>query len=215
MSGISVAVTSANLGSFDKKQNHVPQEYHDGDVAYHTWTDENFEPRKNSMTPRLQARIPKMMSWNMLPGHDFYLWVDSSCQLADKGSVKWFMDQLGSADFAFFRHNKRKTVGEEAEYLRKRLDMGCPYITPRYKGEHLDRQMAVIEEDNPLFATTAFIYNDTKEARDALTLWWLHTSLYHSIDQLSLYKAVTDAGASYNVIDEDYLKCKYLEYIRV
>ena len=209
-----IAVVSANLGSFDKTQAHVKQKF-DADITYHTWTDEDFEPRVNAMTPRLQARIPKMTSWNMLPDHDYYIWVDSSCQLADKDSVKWFMDQLGSADFAFFRHNKRKTVGEERDYLNERLNKGCKYITPRYKGEHLDRQMAVVGEDDPLFATTAFIYRNNQQARDALTLWWLHTSLYHSIDQLSLYKALQDAGASYNTIDEDYLKCKYLEYIRV
>lgn len=211
---MSVAVISANLGSFDKKQNHVEQDT-DRYITYHIWTDDNFEPRVNSMTPRLQARIPKMMAWNMLPDHDLYIWVDSSCQLADKDSVEWFIDQLGDADFAFFRHNKRKTVGEEAEYLKHRLEIGCSYVTPRYEGEHLDSQMEVVDPDNPLFATTAFIYRNNERARDALTLWWLHTSLYHSIDQLSLYKALKDAGATYNTIDEDYLKCKHLEYIRV
>lgn len=211
---MTIAVISANLGSFDKRQAHVKQES-EHYIDYHTWTDEDFPPRKNSMTPRLQARIPKMTGWNMLPDYDYYIWVDSSCQLADPGSVDWFMEQLGDKDFAFFRHNKRKTVQEEADYLKHRLEIGCPYITHRYEGEHLDRQMEVVDPDNPLFATTAFIYRNNERARDALTLWWLHTSLYHSIDQLSLYKAIKDAGATHNTIDEDYLKCKYLEYIRV
>lgn len=209
-----IAVISANLGSFDKPLKHASQHSEKYEVSTFLWTDENFPPRSNAMTPRLQARIPKMTSWQMLPDYDYYLWVDSSCHLAREDSVDWFMDQIGDKDFAFFRHNKRNTVGEEAEYLKERLAKDCPYVTPRYAGERLDDQMEVVDPNEPLFATTAFIYKNDTPARDALTIWWLHTSLYHSIDQLSIMTAIRNAGATYNVIDEDYLKCEYIEYTR-
>jgi len=211
-----VLVVSANLGEFD---NPVPQIKQSLDCDFHLFTDLNFPPRFNAMTPRLQARIPKMTSWQMLPDYDYYIWIDSSCRLSDKDSVIWFLEQLGEADAAFFRHNKRQTVQEEANYLRERLELESSgkkrkYILPRYEGERLDDQMAVVEPDGKLYATTAFIYKNTTPARDMLTIWWLNTSLFHSIDQLSLSKAIESSGATVNTIDEDYLKCKYIEATR-
>ena len=211
-----LAIISANLGGFDKPVPHAKQSI---DCDFHLFTDENFPPRFNSMTPRLQARIPKMTSWQMLPDYDYYIWVDSSCRLSREDSVKWLLEQLGDADAVFFRHNKRKTVQEEADYLKERLQLEKAgkkkkYILPRYEGERLDDQMAVIDPEGTLYASSIFAYKNDRPARDLLTIWWLHASLYHSIDQLSLDTAIKNSGADVNVIDEDYLKCKYIEAVR-
>lgn len=206
-----VAVISASLGGFDKKQQYVEQS-----VEYdrHHFTDKNFPPRFNSMTPRLQARIPKMFGWQMKPDYEYYLWVDSSCRLSDKDSIQWFIDQLGDNDIAVFKHPHRATVQEEADYLRHRLAIRCPYITPRYGNERLDDQMAAVDGSAQLYATTAFIYRNNLNMRDLLTVWWLHTSLYHSIDQLSLPTAITHSQAKVTVIPDNYLKIKQLQYVR-
>lgn len=206
-----ILVLSANLGKFERPVPHTKQSIpHDVRVL----TDMDFPPRKNSMTPRLQARIPKMMAWQMFPGYDYYIWVDSSCRLARKDSIEWFLKKLGNEDLAVFKHPHRNTVKEEADYIKHRLDIKCPYITPRYEGERLDDQMAVVNPNGELYATTAFIYKNDTPAQDLLTIWWLHTSLYHSIDQLSLHTAIVNSGASHAVIPDNYLKCKYLEYTR-
>lgn len=214
-------IYSANLGNFDKKQKNKEQVLPEGvdQIDYHIFTDENFPPRFNSMTPRLQARICKMMAWQMKPDYDYYLWVDSSCRLSKEASAKWFLEQLGDADIAVFKHNKRNTVRQEAEYLWERLELERqgrkkPYILPRYDGERTDDQMAVVDHDAELYASTAFICRNNLQVQDLMTIWWLHTSLYHSIDQLSLPTAIKHSGAKTNVIREDYLKCKYLEYTR-
>lgn len=214
-------IHSANLGNFDIPMENEEQVLPKGidQIDTFRFTDENFPPRFNSMLPRLQARIPKMFGWQMKPDYDYYLWVDSSCRLPREDSVKWFLKQLGAADMAVFQHNKRKTVGEEAQYLRERLNLEKdgvkkPYVVPRYENERLEDQMAVLDPEAELYATTAFIYKNDTPARDALTTWWLHTSLYHSIDQLSLPTAIKHSDADVNVIREDYLKCKYLEYTR-
>lgn len=214
-------IYTANLGSFDKNQEHVEQELPEGIdfIEYHRWTDSDFLPRFNAMTPRLQARIVKMFGWQMKPDFDYYLWVDSSCRLPKEDCAKWFMGQLGDADMAVFKHNKRQTVGEEAEYLRERLQLEKsgkkkPYVLPRYENEDLDGQMEVADPQAQLYATTAFIYRDNQQIRDLMTTWWIHTSRYHSIDQLSLPTAIKHSGANVNVIDEDYLKCQHLQYTR-
>lgn len=206
-----ILVVSANMGSFDKPVQHEKQSV---ECDFYTFTDENFPPRTNSMTPRLQARIPKMFAWQMKPDYDLYLWVDSSCRLAHKDSVKWFIEKLGDKDIAVFKHPHRKTVQEEADYLEERLAKECPYITPRYKNERLYAQLEVVDPKAQLFASTALIYRNDTPAHDLLTIWWLHTSLYHSIDQLSLPQAIEHSGATHNVINESYLKIPYLEYVR-
>lgn len=215
-------IYTANLGNFDKTQRNVEQLKPDGvdSIEYWRCTDQDFPSRFNSMTPRLQARIVKMTAWQMKPDFDYYLWVDSSMQLSKEDSADWFMNQLDTADMAVFRHNKRQTVQEEADYLEDRLKLEMDmnpkdrYVTMRYENERLQAQMAAVNPDDELYATTAFIWRNNLKVRDCLALWWLHTSLYHSIDQLSLPKAISDSGLEVNVIDEDYLKCEYMERIR-
>ena len=42
--------------------------------------------------------------------------------------------------------------------------------------------------------------------------WFYHTSRFHSIDQLSLPYVIKDLKV--NVIPDNYMKCKYLEFTR-
>lgn len=197
-----VALVSANFGAFEKPVN-------DGRV---TITESEFPLRDKSMTARLQARIAKTHMWEFLPDYDYYLWVDSSCRLRNKDAVQWFLDKLGKGDIAVFRHPHRHTVQEEADYLKKRLAMNCPYITPRYENEDIGGQLAAVNPDAPLYASTAFIYKDSPVVRGAMREWWYNISRYHSIDQLSLPHVIQ--GLDVRVIPDNYLKCEAIEYVR-
>lgn len=196
-----VAVVSANFGNFDKPID-------DGRV---TITEREFPLRDKSMTPRLQARIVKTHMWDFVPGYDYYLWVDSSCRL-QKDGVQWFLDRLGDADIAVFKHPHRNTVQEEADYLKHRLEIGCPYITPRYENEDIDGQLAAVNPKLPLYASTAFICRESLAVRHALQDWWYYISRYHSIDQLGLPYVIRNLKV--NIIPDNYLKCEALEYVR-
>lgn len=204
-----VAVVTANLGEFDKIPKYVEQSL---PYDFHYYNDLSFPPRSNSMTSRLQARIPKMFSWQMAPGYEYYLWVDASCRLSDTNSLMWFIQQIGQADIAVFRHPHRKTVQDEADYIKHRLAIDCPYITPRYQGELINEQLRVVNPKAQLFASTAFIYRNTPEVQAALKEWWYHTSRFHTIDQLGLPEAIKDLHIK--VMPENYLKIPYLEYVR-
>jgi len=207
---IKVAMVSANMGNFEKNSSeHIPQTF---PFDYFLFTDKNFPPRVKAMTPRLQARIVKMFSWQLAPGYDYYLWVDSSCRLASPDAVKWFLDQC--EDVVVFKHPNRKTVGDEAKYLKYRLSINCPYITPRYKNELIDEQLKEINPKQPLFATTAFMYRNCPESQAMLKEWWYHTSRYHSIDQLSFPHVLSQSGLKVCVIPDNYLKIPYLKYVR-
>ena len=211
-----ILIHTANLGNFDKRIANVEQTMeHD----FFRFTDENFPPRHCSMKPRLQARIPKMSGWQMKPGYDFYVWVDSSCILAKEDSLQWLVDNCMVADFVVFKHPQRNSIQEEADYLKKRLDKKCPYITPRYENELIDEQLSVIKDDknyvdDHFFASTVMVYKNTEKAHNALRDWWYHTSRYHSIDQLSLPYVLWKSGCTVNVIPDNYMETPYLKYVR-
>ena len=211
-----IAIITANLGNFDKMIDPVKQSV---SCDFYRFTDENFPPRFNSMTPRLQARIPKMWSWQMVSGYNYYLWVDSSCTLANPDSVKWFLKQCEFTDLVVFKHPNRNSIKEEADYLKERLAMKCPYITPRYENELIDEQVSAIKEDkdyvdDKLYASTAFMYKNSGRVHGLLSHWWTHTSRYHSVDQLSFPYVIWKSKCSVKVIPDSYLKTPYLTYIR-
>lgn len=194
------AVVSANIAGFDKPIN-------DGRI---TITEKEFPLRDKSMTPRLQARIVKTHMWQFVPGYDYYLWIDSSCRLKSK---RWFLDQLGDADIAVFKHPHRNTVQEEADYLKTRLAKNCPYITPRYENELIDEQLAEVDPRAPLYASTAFIYRDTGDRiQSCMKAWYYYISRYHSVDQLS-FSHILD-GLLVKVISDNYENCEGMEFVR-
>jgi len=203
-----VAVISANTGNFE-----IPVPYVEQSIPYdfHLFTDTNFPPRVHALTPRLQARIPKMFAWQMKPGYDLYLWVDSSCSLQHKDSIQWFINHLQDKEMAVFKHPHRNNIQEEADYLKERLARKCPYITPRYEYELIDEQLAAVDPSLPLYASTAFIYRPTYYIKtQVMKEWWYHTSRFHVIDQLSLPYVLNKSYCSFNVIPDNYLKCKYI-----
>lgn len=211
---MSIAVVSANFGNFEKPVKHKPQSI---ETFNYRITEQNFPLRHNSMTPRLQARIVKTHMWQFVPGHDYYLWIDSSCRLSDKDSVKWFIDKLGDRDIAVFRHPHRKTIQEEADYLKERLKLEADgkkkkYILPRYENELIDEQLAQVDKEAKLYASTAFIFRDSRVTRRAMKRWWYHISRYHSIDQLSFSEIIQSLRLS--ILAENYLKCDYIEAVR-
>jgi len=210
-----IAFLTANLGDFDKfienEEQTVPHDFY-------RFTDSNFKPRHCSMTPRLQARIPKMTGLQMKPGYDAYIWLDSSCILAREDSIEWLLEQCGDKDMLVFKHPNRNSIKEEADYLKHRISKNCPYIVPRYKNERLNEQMDAIEKDgyvdDHLFASTCIVYKNNERVSNMMKDWWYHTSVYHSIDQLSFPYVIWKNKCTFNVIEESYTKTPYLEYIR-
>ena len=211
-----VAVVTANLGGFDPIHEYVKQST---DYDFYRFTDENFPPRSRAMTPRMQARILKCFMWQIVPRYDYYLWVDGSCSLWNEDSVKWFLEQLGDADIALFKHPDRNTIQQEADFLKKCLARGSRYILSRYLGEWIDEQMAEIHDDpfyddDLLLASTAFVYQNVYMVQEMMKEWWYHITRYHIIDQLSLPFVLQHSGCEYNIINEKYGEIPYLTYTR-
>lgn len=211
-----ICILTANLGGFDKIIDPVPQSI---SCDFFRFTDHNFPPREGAMTPRLQARITKVFGWQMVPGYDLYVWVDSSCAIENPDTVKWLLNQLGSNDIAMFKHPNRNSIQAEGDYINRRLSKGCPYITPRYKNELIEEQMKEINNDkgfvdNKLFASTVLIYRNNEKVHSLMREWWYGISRYHQVDQMWLPYALYKTGCSFSTIDADYQHNEYLTYVR-
>ena len=215
-----IATLSANLGSFDTTpQEPVRQDLPFGlEMAFHRFTDEDFPPI-TGLTGRFQYRIPKLFGWEMFPGYDFYIWLDSSMSLQRADSVRWLMKQLGGADAAFFAHPWRSSVKEEAEHIEKKLQENNKYIVPRYKnGLHKEMYDQILRKegfvDNNLFASTVFVYANTRPVHALMKTWWYYQSRYYTCDQLALPLAIHNTQVRWpllvnkipdNLFESDYI----------
>lgn len=188
-------------------------------VDFYRFTDENFPPRYKAMTSRLQAKIPKMFGWQMVPDYDYYIWIDSSFALLNPDSVKWFLEQCEGVDAAFFKHPDRNTIQEEADFIKNKIAEGNRYLCCRYPNELGDEELAEIRADkdfvdNLLIAAGFFIYRNNEKIHNLMKEWWYFTSRYNVNDQLGLPYAIYKSGCKVKIINENYLKCPYLTFTR-
>lgn len=209
-----IAVITANLGSFDKIESHVPQSI---PYDYFLFTDENFPSRFNAMTPRLQAKIPKFFGWQMVTGYDYYFWLDGNLVLTSPDSLKYFFDNCQDYDIVVLKHPRRNTVKLEARYLQRGLIQQSKYLVGRYENELLEEQMAEINADrdfvdNLLVTGGVFMYRNTPEVQRMLKEWWYYTSRYLIMDQCSFAYVLKKSGLKINVRSDVYNDCPYLRH---
>ena len=211
-----MAILSANLANFDTPVDPIPQEKPKGikEIYFHRYTDKDFPPIEG-LTPRIQYRIPKLFGWEMMPGYDYYLWMDSSMSLIRPDAVKWFMDNLGKNDIALFKHPWRNSIQEETDHIEEKLQQKGRYITSRYKnGLHKEQLAACLADpgfkDKVLYTSTAFIYRNNKKVHEAMKLWWYHQSRYFTCDQIALPYVVYKSNLEVGVINENQYHSSYI-----
>ena len=209
-----IAIFSASLGNMDQVEAHVPQSI---PYDYFLYTDENMPPRFNSMTPRLQAKIPKFFPWQLHPGYDYYMWIDGNLTMTNPDSLKWFLEQCQDSDIVVLNHPRRNTVKLEADFIAGRLKRGCSYITPRYENELLQEQMNEINADkdfvdDALYCGGVFIYKNTTETQKMMKDWWHHSSRYFIMDQLAFPYLLKKHNLKVNARPEVYFKNPYIKH---
>jgi len=205
-------IITANLGSFDPEYSWAPQFPPAGwEIERRHFNDANFPPRYKAMTSRMQPGILKMFGWQVLPGYDAYIWVDTSRTVTDRYYASWMLAYLDGADMALYRHPLRNTIEAEARYMLARMkdptQRRSRYLISRYDGEWIEEQLAAIKaddafEDKILYASTALAYRPTRSVRAAMTEWWHHKTRYLLHDQLALPYVVWRHGCKVNLIEE-------------
>jgi len=207
-----VAVISSALGGFDTMPDQTAQTI---EADYYYFNDDNL-PVRNSMTPRLQAKIPKMFGWQLAPDYDYYVWLDGNMAFNDSEALAYLMEEIKGNDMVVLKHHRRNTIRWEARYLERALNEQSKYMVNRYDNEFWKSQLRVIQEDKSyiddrLFIGGIFMYRNTKAVRDALTEWWYHVSRYCIQDQISMPYALRKLKIK--VLDHDHTKWDYIKKI--
>lgn len=211
-----IAIVSANLGSIDSQKEHVKQSLPEGDtVDFFLHDDRNTAP-KMDISPRLQAKIYRMLAFDLHRGYDYYIWLDSCFQITSPDFVKWMIEKLGDKKAAFFKHYERDSILSEAKFVEESMLNGSAYLVKRYAGlpllQQVDSYLQAGYQDNVLLAAGCFIYKPTKNMCNCMTEWLYENFRWSSLDQLSLPYVLWKFKIDYNIIDEHILKLERLQH---
>ena len=210
-----IAVLSANLGNFDTTFPNVEQKLPpDVEVTYHTWTDKDFKPIAG-YTPRFQYRIPKMFGWEMMPGFDYYLWMDGAMYMTNPNTISDFLSFINNNEFLIFKHPHRKTVESEVKYIEYKLMYRNMYMSRRYQNGLHRENLTMMQQDkgwidHRLYASTVFMYRNIPRIHDMMKTWWFLQSRYWSCDQIPLPYALWKHEVSVYPIDMNVFSNKYM-----
>lgn len=164
------------------------------------------------MRPILQAKIPKMFAWQMIPECDFYIWCDACITLSHHDTVAWLLEQLGDADIAFFKHPEgRNSVQSELDYMENCMNTPGAmqgYLMERYHGEPMRNQVETYLKkpgfvDDHLYAGGVFIYRNNVHTFAMLESWFMQNLLHSIQDQLSLPYVLAQSNCEVKTIDEN------------
>jgi len=184
-------------------------------------TDKDFPPRLKAMTSRLQAKIPKMLGYQLYPGYDYYIWKDANISFQKSNTADWLVSRCGFAHAAFFRHSARSRIQDEADFIEQVMARGDPYLVNRYSGEPMQEQVKHYKanplfSDNRLFECGVFVYKKeviTKSAPNILEQWFYHCARWSVNDQLSLpYVLSNNQDYIVNTIDKNIFGNEYTFY---
>lgn len=218
-----VCLLVANLGRIDPdpRASYVQQELPDGWTFDTFYFDETSMPlRRAAMAPRLQAKIPKMLGWDIVPQYDFYIWLDSSFRLSSPQCIRWFVEQCDGADIALFAHPKRTSIRGELAYMLRKMREGDSYLIERYAGEPLEAQVQryILDpdfEDATLYAAGAFVYARSlvSQPENAMKEWFYQTVTGSVQDQLSLPWVLSRFRARIRTLPVPLFDNPYIEYL--
>lgn len=211
---MSIAIIQANIGKFDRSCPNVKQTLaHDHFLI----TDDILPARDKAITPRLQAKVPKMFGWQLKPGYEYYLWLDGNISLSHPDTLKYFYDNCQGYDVVVWRHPRRPNIRQEWRYLRKGLREESNYLVNRYAGEWNKQQVDEIYSDKEykddfLPIGGIFMYRNTPAVQQAMKEWWYLTTRYTVFDQLSF--AYILRNLKVNALDDDFNDSEYVELRR-
>ena len=160
------------------------------DVDYFAFVDKfyHLNKRKQMLLPdfstdptyahRRNAKMPKVLSWMMIPGYDYYIWHDSS------------------SEFGLFKHPERDCAYEEAAVI---LNRGID------TDENIHKTVLFLQNqewpiNGGLFELSSFVYKNTPAVRNATLTWWELIQRYSSRDQVTFPYCLKKHNVSYSIL---------------
>jgi hypothetical protein len=220
MNNIKVKLISANF-KHAKFNFENSSELDNLEIDVFNYDDSNFPSRSNSLHPRLKGKIPKMLGWmyDNEKEYDYYVWSDSKFHFKKK-CISELVKQIKDFDMCLFKHPHRSRIIDEYNFVKENIKIGNRYLTDRYDGENMEKQMQdYISDknfnDNCLFACGLFIYSKKLIANKETNLlkeWFFHNVFYSIQDQLSLPYLVQKFKINYTTFDFDIFNNAFTNY---
>jgi len=216
-----ICLTTANLASIDgPTPKNIPQQNLPLGWVFDVfqYNDSNFPPRINALSPRLQAKIPRMFGYELHPGYDCYIWMDGSINIKSPNTIKYLIDGLDANEMFLFKHPKRTSIAEECRHVTYQISTGNEYLKKRYGNEPLQEEIDLYLSDqsfvdNQLFAAGCFVYRKEMDKKRFFRDWFYHNCRYSILDQLSLPYLIHKHAIRYYCSDLDIRKNPYFEVI--
>ena len=167
------------------------------------YTDENTPSRHNAMTPRLKAKIPKMLEWQSVNA-DWYVWMDSSVRLKNLDLPEAILNCAGDNPLCFFKHTSGNSILQEGRRVLKSIENGYEYQIKRYGGEPIKDQIIHYYgdpefKDNELLAGTFFAYH--KSVANVMLAWFHQNVIWSIQDQISLPYVLQKSKVTYSYLE--------------
>lgn len=147
---------------------------------------------------RRHAKLPKVLPQLLLPGYDFYIWIDGNYRLKmDPRTICAQLLKDPLTDMAVFRHRRRGCVYREArEVLYFQLDHAH-----RVRQQMAEYRRSGLPRNDGLFELGAFVMRRSTASLCLSLAWWEQICRYSSRDQLSFPYALRSTGARVLAID--------------
>lgn len=185
-----IAILTALVGDRDKIA--TPTVIHK-DVDYISFSDRQWDASIWQQRPivdfsndseyrnRRNAKIYKIMPMIMVPGYDYYLWVDATHDVIEN-PYSIIETYLKDNDIAVFRHRQRNCVYKEMDEIQR---LGIDHLDILLK-QYQDYKSVGFPEEYGLFELPVMAWKNTEKSKQVSLRWWEVICKYCSRDQISL-----------------------------
>jgi len=201
-----VLVTTASFGSglHSKWVDQISDRY---EIVFNRIDETKESSRRKAMSPRLRAKIPKMIVWEDYPDYDYYIWIDAGFSISYNSCIERMIDECLDVNACFFRHSSRTSVRQELEFVTSCMKDGNSYLLSRYEGERMIEQVENYLKDcswidDVLFECGTFIYSKNlvkNKEYNIMKEWFYQNCIYSVQDQLSLPYLIHKFNVNYKL----------------
>lgn len=151
-------------------------------------SDPKYKNRRN-------AKIYKIIPHLVLPGYDYYFWMDATHSL-EMDPEEVVEKYLSDSDIAVFKHPERNCIYEESKFIKK---IGFDYINLIEDQMSFYRDMKYPSE-NGLYELSSRIQKNTELTQTMGLMWWEQICMFSSRDQLSFPFVCNQLGIAPNIL---------------
>lgn len=144
------------------------------------------------LSPRMQAKWPKLLPHLAVPNHEVTVWIDASHRIISPAAIQEIVARLasGSAGFILHKHPWRDCIYDEATASMELW---------KYASQPIEEQVAAYREDGHpehwgLWACGSMARVNGERINAAMEHWWQECTTWSYQDQLSLPVVMREAG---------------------